>query len=462
MAYDSGDHVLESMEGTAVTDNNRQPNGALPEEFSSENAPAAEPKSADNTLTHRDPFASPEALAVSPITGADKAKGTVRRFFVWLWLTAKRFLKKPSFVLIFLMLPAVLLLYRALITADDGKLHVAVYFEEKDEFAETYLRELSENVPELFVFYECAEEEDLYSDVAAGRAECGYTFAADLAGKLLTEDWQGMITAVVSDQTAYGEFVNEIAYIKLIRILGKDLMKEYLVKKSGVVNADNIDNIDAMLTKKFGEEMANSTLVEYVTTAAKNGELVIEEKKHDAISVLKKPIRGTIAIFVLLTGLAGLVFWYQDDAEGRYRVMARERRPLISFASIMLPTAMSAVVGLACLAISGVWTTTGRELLAMLLYMLLVTCLCNILRFLIPSVHAVCAMIPILVLISYLCCPILIDIAQTMPVIRYVRAVLAPQYYLRIFEGKGVGALVLVTAVMLGISALLTIPERNR
>ena len=253
MAYDGGDHVLESMEGTAVTDNNRQPNGALPEEFSSENAPAAEPKSADNTLTHRDQFASPEALAVSPITGADKAKGTVKRFFVWLWLTAKRFLKKPSFVLIFLMLPAVLLLYRALITADDGKLHVAVYFEEKDEFAETYLRELSENVPELFVFYECAEEEDLYSDVAAGRAECGYTFAADLAGKLLTEDWQGMITAVVSDQTAYGEFVNEIAYIKLIRILGKDLMKEYLVKKSGVVNADNIDNIDAMLTIIYEE-----------------------------------------------------------------------------------------------------------------------------------------------------------------------------------------------------------------
>ena len=429
------------MEGTALTDTNRQSNDAL---------------------SLRDPFASPEALAVSPVTGADKAKGTVKRFFVWLWLTAKRFLKKPSFVLIFLMLPAVLLLYRALITADDGKLHVAVYFEEKDEFAETYLRELSEHVPELFVFYECTEEEDLYSDVAAGRAECGYTFAGNLAGRLLTEDWQGMITAVVSDQTVYGEFVNEIAYIKLIRILGKDLMREFLVRKSGLVSESNEAEIDAMLQKKFGEEMANNTLVEYVTTAAKNGELVIEEKKHDAISVLKKPIRGTVAIFVLLTGLAGLVFWYQDDAEGRYRVMARERRPLISFASILLPTAMSAVVGLACLAISGLWTTTGRELSTMLLYMLLVTCLCNILRFLIPSVHAVCAMIPILVLISYLCCPILIDIAQTMPVIRYVRAVLAPQYYLRIYEGKGVGALVLVTAVMLGISALLTIPERNR
>ena len=441
MAGDGGHHVLESMEGAAVTDTNQQPNSAT---------------------SHRAHFDSPETLSVSPITGADKAKGTVKRFFVWLLLTGKRFLKKPSFVLIFLMLPAVLLLYRALITADDGKLHVAVYFEEKDDFAKTYLRELSENVPELFVFYECEEEEDLYSDVAAGRAECGYTFSAGIATKLLTEEWQGLITAVLSDQTMYGEFVNEIAYIKLIRILGKDLMLEYLVNKSGVVKEGDSDKIKELLTKKFGDEMASSLLVEYVTTAQKNGELVIEEKKHDAISVLKKPIRGTIAIFVLLTGLAGLVFWYQDDAEGRFRVMARERRPLISFASILLPTVMAGVVGLACLAISGLWTTTGRELLSMLLYVLLVAGLCNILRFLIPSVHAVCAMIPILVLISYLCCPILIDIGQTMPVIRYVRAVLVPQYYLRIYEGKTVGALAAATGVLLGISALLSVPERNR
>jgi hypothetical protein len=453
------------MEGAAVTDTNRQPDRDAPEELIRTVEEAALPESCaatEETVSHRQPFESPEDLSVSPITGADKVKGTVRRFFVWLLLSAKRFLKKPSFVLIFLMLPAVLLLYRALITADDGKLHVAVYFEEKDEFAKTYLRELSENVPELFVFYECEEEEDLYSDVAAGRAECGYSFSAGIAQKLPTEEWQGLITAVLSDQTMYGEFVNEIAYIKLIRILGKDLMLEYLVNKSGVVKEGDSDKIRELLEKKFGDEMASNILVEYVTTAQKNGELVIEEKKHDAISVLKKPIRGTIAIFVLLTGLAGLVFWYQDDAEGRFRVMARERRPLISFASILLPTAMAGIVGLVCLAISGLWTTTGRELFSMLLYVLLAAGLCNILRFLIPSVHAVCAMIPILVLISYLCCPILIDIGQTMPVIRYVRALLAPQYYLRIYEGRTAGALAVATGVLLAVSALLSIPERNR
>ena len=425
------------MEGTAVTDRREQPN-----------------------TTARENFASPEALAVSTITRSDKTKGTIRRFFVWLFLTAKRFLKKPSFVLIFLMLPAVLLLYRALITADDGKLHVAVYFEEKDEFATIYLRELSENVPELFVFYECEEEEDLYSDVAAARAECGYVFDASLAEKLLTDEWQGLITAVVSERTVYGEFVNEIAYVKLIRILGKDLMMQYLAGKSG--DTLDLEETERLLQKKFGEGLASNKLVEYVTTATRDGELVIEEKKHDAISVLTKPIRGTVAIFVLLTGLAGLVFWYQDDAEGRFRVMARERRPLISFASILLPTAMSGIVGLVCLGISGLWTSTGRELIAMFLYVLLVAGMCNIMRFLIPTVHAVCAMIPILVLISYLCCPIMLDIALTFPAIRYVRAVLAPQYYLRIFEGGRVIVLAAATAVLLGISALLSVAERNR
>ena len=424
------------MEGAAVMDNNLQQNGS------------------------RGAFAAPEELSVNTVTGGDKVRGTIKRFFLWLYLTGKRFLKKPSFVLILLMLPAVLLLYRALITADDGKLHVAVYFEEKDAFAEAYLSELSEHVPELFIFYECEEEEDLYSDVAAGRAECGYVFSANLAEKFLTEDWRGLITAVESERTVYGGFVNEIAYVKLIRILGMDLVQDYLLTKSG--KSYSHEEAKEFLRKSYEEEMARSLLIEYVTTAEHDGEFIIESKKRDVMSVLKKPIRGTVAIFILLTGLAGLVFWYQDDAEGRYRVMARERRPLASFASILLPIAMSGVIGIVCLGISGLWMSTGTELVSMILYVLFTAAFCNILRFLIPSVHAVCAVIPILTLISYLCCPIMIDIAPTVPVIRYLRALLVPQYYLRIFEGKSVGLLAAATAVLLAISALLSVPERNR
>ncbi len=407
----------------------------------------------------RGAFASAEELSSFAVGRGAKVAGAIRRFFTWLWLTAKRLLKKPSFVLILLMLPAVLLLYRALITEDDGKLHVAVFFEDKDDVAVTFLAEMTERVPDAFLFYECEEEEDLYSDVAAGRAECGYVFSADMAGKIVSGEWRGMITAVVSERTVYGSFVNEIVYDKLNHVLGFEVVRDYLVNKSDLGIEEK--TASEQLKKSYEAAMNSPAIVEYVSVSGITGEIE-EESAVKAESVLTKPIRGTVAIFVLLTGLAGLVFWYQDDAEGRFRVMARERRPLISFASILLPTVMAGIAGWVCLAVSGLWTRTGRELVTMGVYMLLVAAFCNILRFLIPSVHAVCATIPILTLISYLCCPILLDVATIFPAIRFLRAVLLPQYYLRVYEGATMWPLAAAACVLLGISVLLSVPERNR
>ncbi len=414
----------------------------------------------NNTGATREVFPGADEISVSTTTAGGKILGALRRFWTWLRLSGKRLLKKPTFVIIVLMLPAVLLLYRVLITEDDGKLHVAVYFEEKDDLAAEYLRVLQQDVPEEFLYYVCDSEEDLYSDVAAGRAECGYVFSADMGGKILTDDWKGMITAVVSERTVYGGFVNEITYVKLLRIIGGELSVDYLVRRSGVEISR--EEAEQRIRKIYAEKEPKMDLVEYAYINSETGDIVSAEEAGEPVSVLTKPIRGTVAIFILLTALAGLVFWYQDDAEGRFRVMARERRPLISFASLLLPTAMASLVGLVCLAVSGLWTTTWRELTTMFLYMLLCTCFANILRFLIPSVHAVCAMIPIFVLISYLGCPILLDIALYMPSIRFLRYAMAPQYYLRVYEGLSAGLLAAATAVLMAISVVLALPERNR
>lgn len=427
-----------------------------------EGAPVSkEPRTTENVAdATREAFPGADELEVSPLTTGGKVLSALRRFAVWLRLSGKRLLKKPTFVIIVLMLPAVLLLYRVLITEDDGKLHVAVYFEEKDDLAEEYLRVLQQDVPEEFLYYVCDSEEDLYSDVAAGRAECGYVFSSDMGGKILTDDWKGMITAVVSERTVYGGFVNEITYVKLLRIIGGELSVDYLVQKSN--SQISREEAEARIRRIYAEKEPKMDLVEYAYVNSETGDIVSAEEAGEPVSVLTKPIRGTVSIFILLTALAGLVFWYQDDAEGRFRVMARERRPLISFASLLLPTAIACIVGLVCLAVSGLWTSTWRELSTMLLFMFLCTCFANILRFLIPSVHAVCAMILIFVLISYLGCPILLDIALYMPSIRFLRYAMVPYYYLRIYEGFSVGMLATATAVLTAISIVLALPERNR
>ncbi len=404
-------------------------------------------------------FGGAEELGTSSRSFGKKIRESEKRFRIWLFLTTKRLLKKPSFVLILLLLPAVLLLYRAVITEDDGKLHISLYFDGNEELKRLYTDKLEEGLPNLFRFTVCASEEDLYSDVAAGRSECGYVISGDTAEKFLTEDRRGLVTAVVSEQTTYVSFINEIVFCRLMKVFGNDIVVQYLTEKSGLTMTR--DDYRERLQEEFRKRKQDSEIVEFVYHKKTDNE-VIEDGSEVTQNVLTRPIRGTVAIFVLLTGLAGLVFWYQDDAEGRYRVMAREKRPLLSFASILVPTLMAGVMGLLCIAVSGIGTGFFRELYGMLLLVILTAAFCNILRFLIPSVHAVCALIPVLILISYLVCPVILDVVKLFPFVRYVRTVLVPSYYLSLFSGEGALGLPIATAVLCLITVVLYFPEKNR
>ena len=51
----------------------------------------------------------------------------MKRMGMWLLLMTKRLMKKPSFVIILVLLPAILILYRFIIRQDNGTLRACIY-----------------------------------------------------------------------------------------------------------------------------------------------------------------------------------------------------------------------------------------------------------------------------------------------------------------------------------------------
>lgn len=373
----------------------------------------------------------------------------MKKNILWIYLMCKRLLKKPSFLIILGILPVLLLGYRVLIAGESGTIRVGMYFEEPEgALAKAMQQELVGK--ELFAeFYVSASEEDLYADVASGRAECGYLLPGDVIERLVEKDWDGCITQIVSDNSRYADYVNETIYCQVFYEMAETLLLDYM-RSHNYYGAT-----DAQLTEACREAFAakeNGIIAfEYEYVEGKGGIQVPKPEKTGDYDHLTKPIRGTIALFVLLAGMAGLIFWYQDEQEGRFQCFLYQRLPWLSVSSLLLPTLLGGIVGLGSLYLSGVGMSFPKELALMLLYCLLVTGFCNLLRFLVPSAHAVCAMIPLFSLASFVCCPIIMDITTFAPFLRYLRPLLVVDYYLE-------GYLYPHKMLRLAFAALLVLP----
>ena len=98
----------------------------------------------------------------------------------------------------------------------------------------------------------------------------------------------------------------------------------------------------------------------------------------------------------------------------------------------------------------------------MLLYCIFVVGVCEILRVLVPNVNAICAIIPILAIGSYLCCPIIMDLKKTIPATVYLRTILPPDYYLQVYNGRPIWMLLLAALVVSAAAVLTELVKRRR
>ena len=376
----------------------------------------------------------------------------MKRMGMWILLMTKRLMKKPSFIIILVLLPVILVMYRFIITEDDATIRACIYVPEGSEEFTTKLADDLVTADFQAKFYLVDSEDDLYSDVIAGRAEVGYILPKDIRERFLTKNWDGAVTMVVSDSSQMAPFVNEFVTVVIYTDMMEEYITDYLVNRSGLTFEEN--DIRPLIRESLRKHAGSGSLFDIsYRDYYKNEEVSREEVLSE--NYLMKPIRGTVALFVLLAGLAGLVFWFQDNAEGRFKVMSHEKRPVINYGSLLLPTALSAIVGMICIIIAGLCGNIFLELLTMLLYVIFITGVCEIIRVIVPNVNAVCAAIPILAIASYLCCPILIDLKKVLPVVSYLRKILPPDYYLETFNGTKLWVLAAATAVVTAVSVAL-------
>lgn len=342
----------------------------------------------------------------------------IRRTILYYGLLSKRFLKKLSFVLLLFAVPVLALCLRNVSEQNSGMLKIALCMEDPEDEA---VRKLAEELIDADSVMKCflVEGEDAARKmVMSGEVDAAWIFRSGFTGRIkemIANNMKGDGPILVVEQE--DNVVLQLARIKLFGVIYSTL--SYAMFQDFVHRDLGVDVAEGELRtyyEAYGEE---KNLFQFATAGANTQ---VETPSNYMIA----PLRGMLAILIVVCGLAADMFFLQDEASGvldAFSMRMRRRSIYIYQLAAMVP---AAVAVLAALLLLGDFTGTASELLLMILYLADCMVFCNLIRRLCGTAGCLGAGIPILTLGMLVVCPVFFNLGQ----FHTVQYLLPPYYYL--------------------------------
>ena len=336
-------------------------------------------------------------------------------------MLSKRFFKKYSFLLLLCAVPVLAFCLKNVSEQESGMLHIVLCLEDKsDEAAERVAEKLMSE--ESILHYCIVEGQDTAKKmVQDGEADAAWIFRSGFREKIdaLTErGMDGEAPVLVLEQE--DDVALQLSRIKLFGVLFPDLSYSLY---------QNFAFDDLAL----GEKLSHEELKEIYEKTEIEGNLfrlAYVERGADSTekqqNYMTAPLRGMLALLVVLCGFAAEMFFLRDAENGVLDGMAfrrREKRVYIYLFAAMVP--MAAAV-LAALYLSRDFTNAAIELSMMALYLICCAVFCNLIRKICGTVHRLGACIPMLMIGMFVLCPVFFNLKS----FRLVQYFLPPYYYL--------------------------------
>ncbi|MDE6184568.1 MAG: hypothetical protein K2G39_03940, partial [Lachnospiraceae bacterium] len=134
-----------------------------------------------------------------------------------------------------------------------------------------------------------------------------------------------------------------------------------------------------------------------------------QREEMDDYNYLLTPIRGILALWFVLCGFAGSMYFMQDEKNGVFSKVALKSRLWAAFGMHAVVLSDAAVVMLAAFKLAGIFTSWQREIGAILLFTGCTIVFCNLVRLLCYTPERLGACIPILLMGMLVMCPVFLN-----------------------------------------------------
>lgn len=352
---------------------------------------------------------------------------------VWFFLSCKRYMRKVSFLLILLVLPAVTFLVRGLEKKEGQQVRIAVCTESaganglESEALETEL--LKSLVEEergegtgLFQFYPCEDEEQVKAQVASRKAECGYVISGDLRRKLDERDYKRCIRVYSAPSTVLADLSTEVVFAALMKLYDREIFLDYV--------QEGEKGLEELAGQLYDKWLNNGSTFRFAYHYQNQSGLKGEDEPE---TVRVFPVRGIVAVYLLLAGMYSAVMLGYDEEKGLFLPLPSGKRLACRLAVLAAPVFLAALSAFGALKTGGCLQDGAKEIRLMGLYALAVCIFSYGMKVVCRKPQAVCCLIPLFLVGSLVFAPVFVDIGQFFSEWGWVEKLFLPSYYLRAF-----------------------------
>lgn len=339
------------------------------------------------------------------------------RICKWFWMLSKRLYKKPSFVVLMLLIPVCVAIFTGAAQQDSGFVHIILAQEQADDLIATQIIATLLEESGIVHFTRAATPDSAVEAVSTGQAEEAWIFPQDTEGVLqaFAEGKQRYVVQVVTkEQTVSLQLTRE----KISGAMYEYLAKAYYIDfiRSRFSQLDGLS--DSQLIACFEEVKVSEDLFVYGNPANSAG-------SSQSANYLTAPIRGLLAVVMLLCGMAAMLYYMQDEAAGTFAWVRQNRKGITSLCCVVTATVNVSVVLLLSLCFSSLAGNVLIEIGALLLYSLCCGAFCLLLKEIFPGIRAYAAIVPLMTVVLIGICPVFFDFRKW----AFFQLLLPPTYY---------------------------------
>ena len=344
----------------------------------------------------------------------------MKKVRLWLRMLTKRLYRKTSFLVVLALIPLLAVGYGCSNLEESGIVTIALAQEGEDPQATEMINSLRGS-SQLIHYVLCADPEEAALLVETGKVDAAWIFPDRLQEKVETFgrmpvpanafvtvlERQSNVATALARETLAGSLYAQCSqshYLKFVR--------------------SNLEELDHLTDRELMASYAGAvTEMDLFVFTDLQGNVSEGEDEH----FLLTPVRGLLAVVILLGAMAAGMYYTQDLERGTFLWVPGKRQAVVELGCQLISVihvAVCAAVALALLGLTGAW---WQEILALLMYSLCAALFGMVIRRLCGKITAIGMLMPLLVVICLVVCPIFLDLDP----LYEVQHLLLPTYYIR-------------------------------
>lgn len=343
----------------------------------------------------------------------------IKRMLRWTILLWKRLYKRLTFLLLLAIIPVLVLSYGMVSQEESGWVTVALATDA--DMVEPLTRSVWDELKqsEVIRWIECETPEAAKELVLRGEADVAWIFAEDLETKIYDfaahrSRKNAFVTVLEPENRVMLKLLREVLSGIMFSRCSEAVYLEYI--------RDNAPELDSLTDEQLLEYYRNTDFSEglFVFTDLE-GNATQDVDTHYLLS----PVRGMLAVVIVLAGLATGMYHIRDTENGTFGWIPERRQGFVELGCQLICVVNVTLVVLLSLALTGQTVGLGRELLVAGLYCLCVAAFAMLVRRMSRGIRGLGMVTPLLVVVMLVVCPVFFDLGA----LRQVQYLFPPTYF---------------------------------